>query len=163
MHAPLFLAASEPMASIFQAVITAPRLQPGALAASPDRTPDADLAAAARQGLDSLHAAEIAAFQSLFQTRRDQGRARTDLSDVARAAAFGAVDTLLVDMDAVLPGTYDASTGAFVLAGHASADSHGVIDAVATQALATGARVLAVRADDIPDRASQAAILRYPV
>lgn len=163
LHAPLFLAASEPMASIFHAVSTAHDLVPGTIAASPDRTPDADLAAAARQGLDALHAKEIDAFRALFDQRRNAGRATTDLSDAARAAAFGAVDQMLVDIDETVPGTYDPATGAITLAEAASAASYGVVDAVAGQALANGGRVLGVRRADIPDGASLAAILRYPV
>lgn len=161
LHAPLFLAAAEPMASIFHAVSTAHGLVPGTIAGSPDRTPDAELAAAVRQALDRLYAEEIAGFARRFADRASQGRARTDLSDVARAAALGAIDTLLVDIDVTRPGTYDDSTGAFTLAEHDSAGSYGVVDAVAVQALATGARVLAVRRADIPGGGDQAAILRY--
>jgi hypothetical protein len=163
LHAPLFLAASDPMASIFRAVSTAAELQPGAIAGSPDRTADAALAAEARRGLDALYARDIADFHALFDRRRGEGRATTDLSDAARAAAFGAVDRMLVDIDATLPGTYDPATGAFTLAGHEGADSYGVVDAVAAQALATGARVLGVRQADIPGQAGLAAVLRYPV
>jgi len=40
----------------------------------------------------------------LYEARSGDGRATCDLSDGARAATYGAIETLLVDMDAVVPG-----------------------------------------------------------
>jgi hypothetical protein len=163
LHAPLFLAASEPMASIFHAVSTAHELVPGTVAGSPDRIADAELAAAGRHGLDQLYSREIADFRALFETRRSQGRATTDLSDAARAASFGAIERMLVDIDTTVPGTFDETSGTVTLAAGPGADSYGVVDALATRAMATGARVLGVRRDEIPEGKDLAAILRYPV
>jgi len=36
----------------------------------------------------------------------------TDLTDIARAATFGAVDTLMADIDQRLPGFVDEDSGA---------------------------------------------------
>ena len=41
----------------------------------------------------------------------DSGRALTDLAEVARAATFGAIETLLVDIDAAATGTVDETSG----------------------------------------------------
>ena len=46
-----------------------------------------------------------------------QGRGVTDLTDVARAATFGAVDTLMTDIDDVVPGFVDPDSGAVTLDG----------------------------------------------
>ena len=48
--------------------------------------------------------AAIADLAALFAEREPQGRAVTDVAQAARAATFGAVDTLIVDMDAVVAG-----------------------------------------------------------
>lgn len=50
----------------------------------------------------------------LYDQRAGDGRATTDISDTARAATFGAVETLLVDIDTVVHGTVDEKTGASV-------------------------------------------------
>jgi hypothetical protein len=84
-----------------------------------------------------------------------------DVADVARAATFGAVDTLLVDIDAAVPGTVDERTGAVTFAGGATGDVHDVSDEITRRAWLTDARVLAVRNDDIPGHGPVAAILRY--
>jgi len=160
-HTPLFLAGAEPLASIFRGVNSSVDLVAETIAGTPDRTPDAELAGAARAGLDRLHAAEISAFRALFAARADQGRCTTDLTQAGRAAAFGAIDTLLVDIDAIVVGTYDEATGAITLADGATAGNYGVVDAIASQALATGAKVLGVRQADIPEGGMLAAVLRY--
>ena len=162
-HTPLFLAASEPLASIFHLVSSLPDLVPGSIAASSDRATDAELASAARPLLDALHARELSKFRALFESRADEHRATTDLSDAARAAAFGAIETMLVDIDAVVPGTFDEATGKIILADKTSTDSYGVVNAVAARALATGARLFGVRKADIPHGGHLAAILRYAV
>jgi hypothetical protein len=45
----------------------------------------------------------------------------------------------------------------------ADAGNHGVVDQIASRALAGGARVLGVRRADVPGNGSLAAILRYAV
>lgn len=161
MHAPLFLAGTEPLTSIFRAVSTLADLAPNTIEGNHDRSTDADLARAARPLLDAFNAATLADIRATFEARRNDGRATTDLADAARAAAIGAIDSLLVDIDAVVPGTYNEATGAITLADAPSAQTYGVVDAVAAQALATGARVLGVRKPDLPDNALLAAVLRF--
>lgn len=159
---PLILAAAEPMASLYRLVNSNVDLFPRTIEGNPDRTTDADLATAARLWLDQLYAEEIAAFGQLFAARADQRRTTTDIAVAARAATFGAIDTLLVDIDEVVIGTVDEESGAVTFADQPGKDSYGVVDEIAGRALATGAKVLGVRKADIPGGASLAAILRYP-
>lgn len=160
---PLILAATEPIASIYRSVSTYPSLTDVGLGGAPDRASDQELAERARAVLDGVYAEEIGKFASLFETRAGQSRTTTDLSDAARAATFGAIEALLVDMDEVVPGTVDEVDGRIALAATSGADSYGVVDEIACRSLITGARVLSVRKQDIPHRASLAAILRRPV
>ena len=66
-----------------------------------------------------------------------------------------------MDIDQVVPGTID-DEGRIQLADTPSARTYGVVDQIAARAWLSGARVLGVRADDLPGGASLAAILRYP-
>ena len=54
---------------------------------------------------------------------------------------MGAIDTLLVDMDEVVPGTVDETDGRVTFHATGGADSYDVVDEIACRALLTGARV----------------------
>jgi Bacterial archaeo-eukaryotic release factor family 11 len=163
LDVPLILAAAQPMDSIYRSVNTYPHLAPTSLPGNPEAVSNADLAAAARAVLDELYADELRAVHELFERRADEGRAARDVGDVARAATFGAVDAVLVDIDDVVPGSIDEGTGKVTLADPDDAVSYGVVDEIARRVWLTGGRVLAVRRDDVPGRGSVAAILRYAV
>ena len=160
---PLLLAALQPVDAIFRAVNSYPHLVGPGLSGVTERSSDQELAQASRQLLDQLYAAEIAELKTTFDQRAGQGRATTDISDAARAATFGAIATLIVDMDEVVPGTVDETDGRVTFSDVGGADSYGVVDEIACRALLTGARVLSARRPDIPREASLAAILRHPV
>ena len=160
---PLILAAVEPLDSIFRSVNSYPLLAATTIAGNPERTPDAELAARAREVLDDLYAQELREIRELFEVRLTEGRALLDIGDVARAATYGAIDTVLVDIDEVVPGSIDDESGAVILSSTTDADRYGVVDEIARRAWLAGGRVLAVRRDDVPAQGSVAAILRYPI
>ena len=81
--------------------------------------------------IDELYARELQAAHELFERRRSEGRGLVDICDVARAATFGAVDTLLIDIDEVVPGSVDQDTGAVTLADAPTAAGYGVVDEIA--------------------------------
>lgn len=158
---PLIIAATEPLASIYRSVNSFPNLLDQTITSTDDRSSEGELAEAARPILDEAHREEVAQFHNRFEERAGDGRATTDISDAARAATFGAIEVLLVDMDASLPGTVDETTGAVSFADSADASNYGVVDEIMRRAIRTGARVLSVRAGDLPDGAQLAAVLRF--
>ncbi len=157
----LVLAAASPLDSIYRQWNTYPNLADATLTGNPDDESPGELAARAREVLDKAHAAELAEVRETFEGRVKQGRAKTDVADVARAATFGMVETLFVDIDAALPGTIDESTGAVTLAGGEDAQSYGIVDEIARRTWLTGGDVLAVRREDVPGSGEVAAILRW--
>lgn len=159
---PVVLAATQPVESLVRSVSAIPLL-PTTIAGSPDRLSEAELAAAARPVLDAHYKSKIEAFHRLFEQRAGANRTTTDLSDAARAATFGGIDTLLVDIDSVVDGFVDEETGAISLDATGDAKNYGVVDEIAGRALRSGARVLRVRRDDIPGGKDLAAILRQPL
>lgn len=159
---PLILATMPRLDSIYRSVNTYPHLVDQAIAGNPERLSDAELAQAARGILDAQHRADLKELHGLFETRSAQGRTTTDVAQAARAATFGAIAVLLVDIDEVVPGTVDDEDGSVTFADAPCAKSYGVVDTIAGRALMAGARVLGVRRGDIPGGGSLAAILRYP-
>jgi hypothetical protein len=158
---PLIVAASEPLSSLFRKISSYPHTAEKTIAGSADHTPDHELAAAARKVLDGIYAGQIGEFAALFAERAQQGRAVTDVALAARAATFGAIDTLIVDIDEVLPGTVSDDDGSVALAAAPGADSYGVIDEIVSRALKSGARVISARKGDVPGEGALAAVLRY--
>ena len=113
--------------------------------------------------LDGIYADDVAALAALFASREPQGRAVTDIAQAARAATFGAIDTLVADMDAVVAGTVDDETGAVAFGEPGRAETYGVVDEIARRTLLAGGRVVSARRADVPGGGDLAAILRYAV
>ncbi|MFF0455750.1 hypothetical protein [Nocardia africana] len=158
---PLILAAPEPIDAIYRSVASYAELLDDGIPGNPEHLSDQDLADRARHILDGHYAAQLADLRQLFDKRRSEARATADLADIARAATFGIVQTLLVDIDTAVPGTVAPDTGAIEFGPASETEIPGILDEIARRALLSGARVLAVRKADIPDEASAAAILRY--
>jgi hypothetical protein len=161
LELPLILAAAEPLESIYRSVNSYPHLAETGIQRSPEGATDEELASAARTVLDELHARELSELRERFEQRFDQDRASTDVATVARAATYGSVDTVIVDIDQKVPGFVDDESGAVTFAEEDDAVSYGVVDEIVRRVLLSGGRVLAVRAPDVPDGGPVAAILRY--
>lgn len=163
LDVPLILASTEPLEGIYRSVNTYPHLAPRSVVGSPEAVSDTDLVTSARAVLDEVHVAGLASVRELFEQRSSQGRTMLDIGDIARAATFGAVDTAIVDIDDVVPGTIDEESGAVTFAEEDDAVAYGVVDEIARRTWLNGGRVLAVRREDVPGGGSAAAILRYAV
>lgn len=160
--APLILASVESLGAIYRSVNTYPHLAAEGIEGNPEGQSEAELASAARPILDRLYQAQIADWHALYRARLNEDRATTDLARAARAATYGAVASLLVDMDQAVHGTVDEADGSVIYAEAPGAESYGVADEVARRVLASGGEVLAVRADEMPEPGKAvAAILRY--
>jgi ATP-dependent protease ClpP protease subunit len=138
-----------------------PHLLATGLPGNPETASAAQLAASARRVLDDLYAAELRTLRETYALRAAQRRASGDIADVARAATYGLVDTVLVDIDEVVPGSVDEETGAVTFDDADDAVNYGVLDEIARRVWLNGGKVLAVRRADMPDKSSVAAILRY--
>lgn len=160
MQVPLMLAAAEPMTSIYRSVNSYPYLADTVIGGNPETTADAELAARGREVLDELYAAELAAMRERYDVRATAGRGISDVAEIARAATFGLVDVLMVDIDAAPTGTIDETSGA-VNPGEPGPGTYGLVDEIARRVWRADGRVLAVRAQDIPGGGPAAAILRY--
>lgn len=160
LNTPLVVAAEEPLASMYRSLNSYPGLADEMIEGNPDQKTDAELEDAAIPVLDRLYSRQVKAAIALYDQLKPR-RATTDVSYAAHAATAGAVEQLLVDLDAVVPGLVSDIDGSVIYSASDDAEAYSVVDEVARRALSTGARVLGARREELPDRAPLTAILRY--
>jgi hypothetical protein len=160
LDVPLILAAVNPLDSIYREVNSYPHLVSASVEGNPDTLSDAEVVTGARRVLDDVYARELSAIKETYGLRTTERRASADVADVARAATYGMVDTVLVDIDETIPGSID-DAGAITIDNSDDAINYGVVDEIARRVWLNGGKVLAVRREDIPGNGSLAAILRY--
>ncbi len=157
---PLILVATSPTDQIFRAVCSYPGLADESVQESPDNMSNTEIATAARGVLDEVHAAKLREVLATYELRIGQDRAETDLAMLARAATYGMIDTLLVDLDAFVPGTID-DEGVLTYAEADDASTYDVTDEIARRTWLAGGVVMPVRQDQLPGDTSAAALLRW--
>ncbi|WP_332666297.1 baeRF11 domain-containing protein [Aeromicrobium sp.] len=155
---PLVLAAAEPVASIFRATSKCTRLEGATIVGNPEDRPVRELQEAAQRVLRARHVADVV---ETLEEARERGRVVTSLDDVAASAAAGAVDTLVVDPDKRMPGSFDESTGDVHVDRSGSSHGRDIVDDVVRQALRTGTTIEVLRDVGMPGGGAVAAILRY--
>ena len=153
---PLVLAATEPIRSIYRAANSYPYLLTEALETNPDASSDQDLATGAREILAREHQVRVAEYATLLDRRRSQSRVASDLSEIARYAVRGAIDTLLVASGHTVAGSIDPHDGNLTL------DTDGdAIDDLCRLVLSSAGTVLVLEPGDLPGTGSVVAILRF--
>lgn len=160
---PLILASADTLASAYRRTNAYKRLTAQTITGNPEQESAEALAAKARPILDEIYRTELAEVNKAFQSKSAQGLGSTNLETVAQAALMGAIDTLLIDMDQRIPGYLDEETGYVKLSIEDDAENYGVGDEILRRALTSGARVYAVRAEDMPQGEAIAASFRFPI
>src|SRR5260370_31811334 len=145
---------------MFRSLNTYTRLADEIIEGNPEERTDAELEDAAITILDGRYARDLKAGIARYDELKPR-RATTDVSYAAHAATAGAVEQLLVDLDAIVPGLVSDIDGSVTYSASDDAETYSVVDEVARRALYTGARVMGARKEELPDRAPLTAILRY--
>jgi hypothetical protein len=137
LSTPLVLAAEEPLASVFRSMNTYPKLADEMIEGNPELATDAELEDAAIPILDRLYSSELKAVIARYDELKPR-RATTDVSYAAHAATAGAIEQLLVDLNAVIPGLVNDVDGSVIYSASDDAETYSVVDEVARRALNTG-------------------------
>jgi hypothetical protein len=156
---PLILASLPEHHALFRRVSRNRQLAREAIAVNPD-TLDTD--ALRRLGWDAerpRYLALTAELVSRFHRAWSSGQASDELSRVAQAAAYGRVETLLVDADHHIPGRIDAQNGA--IESTTTPDVDDLLDDVAEIVLKRGGTAVVIPNDRMPTGTGLAAIYRY--
>ncbi|OLL28503.1 hypothetical protein BTH42_27475 [Burkholderia sp. SRS-W-2-2016] len=160
---PVIVMAAQPIASIFHNLCRAQNLLPQILSHSPDRLSPGEIAAEARKLLDVHYQSVVAGHREHYQGRLHNRRASDMLEEVARGATQGAIETLYINIDSDLKGTLDEQTGAVDYGTAGPAVAYSLVGEVTRRALAAGAKVVALRRNDLPAGADVAATFRFPI
>lgn len=157
---PLVLAAAADLEPAYREVNAYPNLLEQGIDANPAGLSLEDLESRGRAVLEQHYADQLAAWREEFDELRARGQASSQLSDVARAATAGHVDTLLFDLGSTLEGHIDEA-GALIVADEPGPTTYGLIDEIAVRVLRSSGTVRAVRAADLPDDSPVAATFRF--
>ncbi|MBL8794553.1 MAG: hypothetical protein JNM56_11660 [Planctomycetia bacterium] len=159
---PLLLAALSENLTPFRAVAKNPFLIPDAIAGTDPFALDAEgLRARAWAVLEPHYLARLETLSRDFNTAFSRQQGTGDLSDAARAAVAGRIGTVLIDADAVQPGTINPATGAIVPKDLADPKVDDKLDDLAELVLKTGGTVVIVPTERMPTKSGLAAIFRY--
>lgn len=157
---PLILASEEPLASIFRSHSSSPHLLPDMISGNPDDKTDGQLSDDAVAVLERLYMREIQKIVGDYDELKPRF-ATTDVSYAAHCATYGAIDKLIIDIDANIPGVVDDDDGSVTYAVSDDAETYSVVDEIAKRAFIKGARVLGASNEELPDHAPLVAILRF--
>lgn len=141
--APLFVFGVQPLLDLYLAADSTGRTLVPVSGAS-DELQDHQVDEAIRAGLPAVNTERLAERLERIGDGTAQGLVAHDLADIARAAAIGAVDTLVYDFTVDVLGEMDES-------GAIRYDEHGydLLSRIAVQVLSTGGRAVAVREDEV--------------
>ena len=159
---PLVLAASIELEPAYREINRYPLLVQESLGINPSYQEPGDLADRAWKIIDAARSAELAGWRELFGTRHAHGLAVSGLQEVATAATAAAVEELIFDVDAVVPGSID-EFGVLHAGDFATPPVYNVVDEIVARVLSTDGRVRSVHADELVDESPVAAMLRFPV
>ncbi|MGE2736027.1 hypothetical protein [Mycolicibacterium vaccae] len=140
---PLFLFATDPLLNLYRAQDHKRPLVsvPGA----PDELRPDQIDEAIRAQLSTINAEHTSALVSHIADGVSRGLVATDLQDIGRAAAAGAVSTLVYNFTVGILGRFDDATGEVTVGD----DGYDLLSRIAVTVLDKGGEVIAVRPEEV--------------
>lgn len=149
----LIIAAAEPLASIFRTATRYPLVADSVIAGNHDGDSPFELADLAVPAIERHRRAEVETQLGRFAESPARGLVVAELHEIAECAREGAIGTLFVDVDRRHPLEAESSFGPTTI---------DLVDEIVRGAMASDARIIPVRAADLPTTDPVAAVLRYP-
>lgn len=158
---PLVLAGVDTILTYYEEVNSYPHLMEEAISGNQERANPEDLAERTRAIVDTQFDDALKSALARVEEMRNVTRGSTDISEIARAAEEGRVDTLVVSLDDVIYGRLEDGVGSFVPGEEASVATYDVLDEIVGRTVSTGGKVYAAHADRLPEGLKAAAVFRY--
>lgn len=140
---PLFVFATEPLLSMIQAEDLPATVV--AVPGAPDELRPDQIDAAIRRRIGELNSTRLSRRADRIGHGSTDGLAASDLAQIARAAAAGAVGTLIYDFTVDVLGTMDDASGAITY----TSDGYDLLSRIAIAVLKYGGEVIAVRPNEV--------------
>ncbi len=140
---PLFLFATDPLLEMYRGIDGKRRIV--AIHGSPDELRADEIDSAIREHLGAINAEQTAALVDQIGDGTSQGLVVKDMVDISRAAAAGAVSTLVYNFTVDVLGTIDDSSGDITF----TDDGYDLLSRIAMTVLDRGGEVIAVRPDEV--------------
>lgn len=140
---PVFVFAADPLLSMIQGEGLPWRLV--SVPGSPDNLRPDQIDQAVRERIGAVASERVSARAETIGDGFASGLAAKDLAQIARAAARGAVSTLIYDFTVDVLGTMDDTTGEITF----DEDGYDLLSRIAIQVLKTGGLAIAVRPEEV--------------
>ena len=161
---PLFLFATDPLLDLYRSAD--PRRRIVTVPGAPDELRPDQIDEPIRASLAELNAERVDARLEKIGNDVSAGLVLTELGDIARASAAGAIATLVYDFTVDVFGTLDGGTGEISYAGD-DARGYDLLSRIAVSTLQAGGEAIAVRSDEVSariwDGGPALAHLRFPL
>lgn len=157
---PLYLFATDPLLGLYRGIDHKREIV--AVPGAPDELRPDELDTVIRESLPTLNSRRTTAIVEEIGDGVSRGLVASDIADVARAAAAGAVSTLVYDFTVDLLGQLDDATGQISYAD----DGYDLLSRIAVIVIDKGGKVIAVRSDEVSAdiwNGTVVAGLRYPL
>jgi hypothetical protein len=158
---PLILAALPEHHHLYREVSQNPLLAAEGIRLNPESVSADELGSLAWGAMEPRYLARLAALGEEFETGRSRSAGSDDLAEVAQAAAFGRVATLLIEADREIAGHLDAATGQVALASLGDPHVDDLLDDLAELVAKMGGSVVVIPAERMPATTGVAATYRY--
>lgn len=158
---PLILAALPEHHHLFHQVSQNPLLVADGIRFNPDSLSADELGTLAWQVMEPRYLSRLAVLGEEFEKARSRNAGSDDLTDVAQAAAFGKVATLLIEADREIAGQLDGTTGRFAFATLSDPHVDDLLDDLGELVVKMGGNVLVIPAERMPTTTGLAATYRY--
>jgi len=157
---PIILCAVAEYHKPFQTISKNPNLLEEGIKLNPDALSMDRLKEEAWKIIEPYYRRQIDRVLEEFGRARAKQQGSEDVNEVAQAAAFARVGTLLVDADKHIGGRLDA-TGRVEYGDISEADIDDLLDDIAERVMKTGGQVLVMPAEQMPSDTGVAAIYRF--
>lgn len=162
-QSPVVLAGVDYLLPIYRGASEYPHVLAEGIPGNPENLTAQDLHTRAWPLVEPVFRAHMDELFGQYQQLAISGRATDNVADIVAAAHFGRIDSLVVAVDNVLWGAFDAETGTVThMAEEQSAeDDLALLDFAAMQTVAKGGKVYALPQAEMRTESPALAVLRY--
>jgi hypothetical protein len=158
---PLILAALPEHHNLFQKVSNNPHLLPNGIMINPKSVPIDKLKKLAWEIIEPEYFKRLDTLGEQFQQAKADGIGSDTLEEIAKAAAEGRIDTILLESGRVIPGKVDNVTGEIASADLLESKVDDLLDDIGELVTANGGKVVIIPVDRMPTFTGIGAIFRY--